>query len=72
MFSETLGVYERDNLPNIPKMALRELCWNWFSVFNVVGDDEVPSDANILSESLRVYERDNLPNIPKMALRALC
>jgi len=35
------------------------------------GDDEVPSDANILSEALRVYERDILPNIPKMALRAL-
>jgi hypothetical protein len=40
------------------------------SVFLFV-DDEVPSDANILSETLTVYERDNLPNIPKMALRAL-
>jgi hypothetical protein len=35
-------------------------------------DDEVPSDANILSEALEVYERDILPNIPKMALRDLC
>ena len=26
ILSETLRVYERDNLPNIPKMALRELC----------------------------------------------
>ena len=42
------------------------------SVFNVVGDDEVPSDANMFSETLGVYERDNLPNIPKMALRELC
>jgi len=72
ILSETLRVYERDNLPNIPKMALGELCWNWLSVFNAVGDDEVPNDANILSEALRLYERDNLPNIPKMALRDLC